>query len=694
MGQSDSELTPISTAKEAVIFIPREKVHPDPDFPVMLFRGFTDGNGMPNPELVYGLAKQVIDDRTVQGDGIVTSTSEATKFSGRGLTSKSVMTLETTDGMRTISSIKTKSTGMPRIARVSWQDYKDRKTPFFYHVPTQPHGDQRTDLVKRKAFLGLGSHLVERNRLDAENSLLLHKRGVKVRLPIAGRTIDSLKVWDDSTSQLVDRDVAWFKQQGFKDDELYQSDWGLSCPITLEDTNDFLLNQTREQINLSKIGEFVISLMQLARQDKTPEYQYLYHKWQKRLVRGESLSQDETISALEDFGIALSQTAGKNYEGMYNGGKSHYTHGVLHDQNISFFGEFCDNFTVKEGLLEVGLAPENSADIDGLRKAFKRYAAVILRLKGEPYDLDMIGKAQAFAEEKFYPEIIENWPSYEEYCSKAYRQEIEKCVLEIADRLKIGDDFIVSQYEEVRMDSRYERALENDVIYRIAEKRIGLPVYPFGEPDIDYKKTMKDLISIQEQRFGDFISDVDAELETAINNREVQFVYQRGIGFADGNNSRTRFIETSDFGSERPMFGSCVVLMAWSPETKLGCVLHADTLTDIKSAKNLMESKFGGKSVQVSIVGGQTDNSEGILVEMNEVFSNMQDWVMTRMDVLGPKFTRTRQIVFDSQTGKVYNLQGDARKNMKPWSYEQPDEIKIRSSKAAMTNKSLEIDLE
>lgn len=383
MEQSVSELTPIGTAKEMVIPIPRERIHPDADFPAMTFKGFTGEDGKPNPELAYGLAKQVVDDRTVQGDELVTSTSEATKFLGRGLISKPAIALETTDGTRTISCIKTKPTGMPRVARTSWSDYKGQKTPFFYHIPSQPHGDQRTDLVKREAFLGLGSHLVERNRLDAKNSLLLHKRGVKVRLPIAGRKIDSLKVWDDSTSQLVDRDAAWFKQQGFKDDELYQSDWGLSCPITFEDINSFLLDQTREQINFPKINEFVDNLMQLARQDNTPEYQALYGRWQKRFTEKRPFSQDETILILEDFGVALSQTAGKNYEGMYNGGEGHYTHGVLHDQNISFFGEFCDNFTVEEGLLEVGLAPENSADIDGLRKALRQYAAVILRMKGE-----------------------------------------------------------------------------------------------------------------------------------------------------------------------------------------------------------------------------------------------------------------------------------------------------------------------
>lgn len=475
MEQSGTELTPIGTAKEMVIPIPREKVHPDPDFPVMTFKGFTDEDAKPNPELAYGLAKQVVDERAVRGDGVIVSTSEATKFLGRGLTSKPAMTLETTDGKRTISCIKTKSTGMPRIARESWQDYRGQETPFFYHVPSQPHGDQRMDLVKREAFLGLGSHLVERNRLDAKNSLILHKRGVKVRLPVAGRKIDSLKVWDDSASQLVDRDAAWFKQQGFKDDELYQSDWGLSCPITLEDTNDFLLKQmrqTEEQIDFPQINEFVDNLMQLARQDKTPEYQALYGRWQKRFAENRPLSQDETILVLEDFGVALSQTAGKNYEGMYNGGEGHYTQGVLHDQNISFFGEFCDNFTVKEGLLEVGLAPENSADIDGLRVALREYAQIILLLKGEPYDLNMSGKAQTFAEKKFYPKIIENWPSYRKYCDEAYQQKVEKYIPEISDKLNKNDDFITGEYQSVRMDSKYENASEDDVVRRISEKRL------------------------------------------------------------------------------------------------------------------------------------------------------------------------------------------------------------------------------
>ena len=271
--------------------------------------------------------------------------------------------LQTTDGIRTFVSIKTKPTGVPDIVRKSWDDYKGKAEPFFHHVPTQPHGYTRTDLVKREAFLGLGFHVKERQRQDAANSLLLHRIGVKTRLPISGWNVDAFMVWDDLEQKLVPRDVEWLKQQGLDDDELYHATWGLSCPITLEDVNDFLsftVNLPEEHATPVFI-EFVTVMKDLAQKDIFPKYQVLSEELKAVFNNGNELDLKQVAEVLKMFGLALARTAGRNFERMYRNdtGKS-YTHGVLHDQNISFFGEWCDSFTLHEGLIEVGLAPENS----------------------------------------------------------------------------------------------------------------------------------------------------------------------------------------------------------------------------------------------------------------------------------------------------------------------------------------------
>lgn len=203
------------------------------------------------------------------------------------------------------------------------------------------------------------------------------------------------------------------------------------------------------------------------------------------------------------------------------------------------------------------------------------------------------------------------------------------------------------------------------------------------------------LFEIKRQTLGNFLTETTQNLEEGIRDRTIAFVYQKGIGFIDGDNAKTCFLETSDFGGEKPFFGSCVAVISWGPSAKLTCILHVDTLTDITKAKQLMEERFSGeRQLELSIVGGQDGASEGILQRINENFCTNRKWHLKRLDILGPKNSMTRQVVIDGQTGAVYDLQGDARKNMKPWGIKLPKEIKTRQAKTGLIERTVFVDVD
>jgi len=208
--------------------------------------------------------------------------------------------------------------------------------------------------------------------------------------------------------------------------------------------------------------------------------------------------------------------------------------------------------------------------------------------------------------------------------------------------------------------------------------------------DIDKKS----LFEIKRQTSGSFLTKVTPELREARENGGIAFVYQKGIGFVDGSNSQVRFIETSDFGGREPFFGSCVVVIAWEPSTRLTSMLHADTLTDITQAKQLMENRFSGDEVELSVLGGQETASEGILQEISEQFRQSSKWQLKRIDTLGLKYVAARQTIVDIQTGEVYDLQGDDRENMKPWEVDLPDDVRKRQLRAATVEKTLFVDVD
>lgn len=421
--QKRAELSPLGTSIEQTLSISPDKVHPDIEFAVIAFQD------KPNvAELALQFAKQVVDNRAIDIVPEIQHRHEATKYLGRGTLTELPEAWVTTDGLRTIAWTTTKSTGVPRVVRDSWPDYRGQLSPFFHHVPTEPHRDQRTDLVKREAFLGLGSHLQDRQRKDAINSLLLHQLGIKTRLPIAGWQVDGFQVWDENAKELIDRDIRWFKTQGFDGNDFEQSEWGVSCPLRFEDVNDLLSRFVLEPetINFHSLNGFLDQMFALAEKDISPEYISLTEKWAARRQEGQELSQVEVVQALEDFGIALCQTMGRNYDRAYAGDSQarRYTHGVLHDQNIYFFGEWADNFTVKEGLLEIGLAPENSGDIDGFRLGLHKYARIILQLRKST---DLGGRSQdvyQYTDEVFHKAVRSSWTSYKQYCNERYEQDL------------------------------------------------------------------------------------------------------------------------------------------------------------------------------------------------------------------------------------------------------------------------------
>jgi hypothetical protein len=191
---------------------------------------------------------------------------------------------------------------------------------------------------------------------------------------------------------------------------------------------------------------------------------------------------------------------------------------------------------------------------------------------------------------------------------------------------------------------------------------------------------------------GEFKHKADDVLLNARDESMIRYVYQKGIGFIDGNNHQTRFIETSDFASLKPLFGSCVVMVGWSPETKMTGVLHADTTTSIEDAMRLFEERFGKDNVDVSIVGGQTGTSEGIIAQMYGAIANKPNWQIKNTDVLGPKFAMTRQLVVDGSTGDIYDLQGENRINLKPWGVELPESMKMRMYRTNVIDIPLMVD--
>jgi hypothetical protein len=89
-----------------------------------------------------------------------------------------------------------------------------------------------------------------------------------------------------------ERDVSWFQKQNFSGNEIYQSAWGMTCPLRFEDVNDYLSNCTvwseasnGFEIDVESIDRLLYFLLETAKTDRSQEYQTLYTKWNE-IVHG------------------------------------------------------------------------------------------------------------------------------------------------------------------------------------------------------------------------------------------------------------------------------------------------------------------------------------------------------------------------------------------------------------------------
>lgn len=429
-------------SKESTIPISPEKIHLDDEF------SSVEAN-LSSAEIAEIYAQQITDGGFDAEKGQLLL---ATIRSGRSGFSEPTVILETADGTRRTASVFIKSIGVPLAVRERWAAYKGKNTPFFYFQPKHPQGDIQEDLTREEAFLGVA--IKKDQKLDAERSVMLHDFGVKVRIPLAGWNVDSFTVGGE------ERDIDWFKEQGWYGDELYQSAWGMSCPLRLEDVNDYLIEAMPNEIAIDgeAIDQLLIALLDLAQTDKSQEYQELYEKWQERVATGHEFTNNERADLLEDFGIALCKTMGWNYGVMY---QNNLQHGNLHSQNISFFGELCDNSTVGEGLLEIGLAPENSADIDGFRQALFNLSSDITKLRGINPIYDT-AKVYSHRETVFFETVKESWPSYEKFCKARNEADIDKAV-----------EGMGWYYRESLANEYREEEITEEMVRGVALKKLG-----------------------------------------------------------------------------------------------------------------------------------------------------------------------------------------------------------------------------
>jgi hypothetical protein len=290
---------------------------------------------------------------------------------------------------------------MPEVVRRKWKEYQGVTEPFFYTKKISG-GDVPTGLLGKDEYMGLA--LKEDQRLDAQNSLRLHKAGAKVRIPLGGWQVKELRVGGEW------RDVEWFKAQGYEGGELFQSAWGMTCPLRLEDINGMLTQAVAIGKDPSRLDPVLRELIRLAGKDQSRPYQELAAKWSDGIDIS-TLSSEQRVEMWTDFGIALCRTMGQNFEALQRAG---LVHGNIHDQNISFFGELCDCSTVKEGLLRSAGAQKIGDDVDSFADGMRAFADRILQMQGVN-TWEESQKVREMLDSVFYPRVREGWQSYGEW---------------------------------------------------------------------------------------------------------------------------------------------------------------------------------------------------------------------------------------------------------------------------------------
>lgn len=380
--------------KQRVIKLSREQVVPDKDFPS-----------------VPSALETPLNDFAVQvADLLETDTNEymiATNKSGRQLFTEPVYNIEY--GGRQLTTVMIKSTGMPEVVRRYWEEYHEAAEPFFFAKKISG-GDVPTGLLGKDEFMGLA--LKEDQRLDAENSLRLHKAGVKVRVPLGGWQIKDFRVGGQQ------RNIEWFKAQGYEGEELFQSAWGVTCPIRLDDINAMLTETVCVEKDPSKLDPVLQKLIEIAKKDQSKPYQELAIKWGDI---GSTLTDEQRVAIWTDFGIAISKTMGQNFEALQKAGLSH---GNIHDQNITFFGEICDCSTVKEGLLRSGGPQKIGDDVDSFADGMRQFCDRLLTMQG----IDTWKESQKvikMLDTVIYPQVRNEWRGYEDWVKTNTQQLID-----------------------------------------------------------------------------------------------------------------------------------------------------------------------------------------------------------------------------------------------------------------------------
>ncbi|MCB9813238.1 MAG: hypothetical protein H6772_02410 [Pseudomonadales bacterium] len=324
----------------------------------------------------------------------------ATPRSGRQL--NELLDAEIIYGGRAISTIMIKGTGVPNIVRETWVDYAGQDDPFFF-TEKQTGGETATGLIAKNEMMGPA--LKEDQVEDARNSLVLHNAGVKVRIPLGGWEVKSFVIAGEQ------KDIAWFKEHGYDGEVLYQSAWGMTCPLRIEDINDMLSEAVYVNNNPKLLDDLLKELLVFAQKDKSKPYVDLSKKWKDILdLDNFELDEDTRVQLWTDFGIALCETMGSNFDSMH---KANLKHGNAHDQNISFFGELCDNSTVSEGLLVSGGDQKIGDDIDSFADGMRRFNDRVLAMSGvNTFDeFELVQEAL----DKYKQAVRKNWISYEEW---------------------------------------------------------------------------------------------------------------------------------------------------------------------------------------------------------------------------------------------------------------------------------------
>jgi|GEM_PF-5573080 len=157
-------------------------------------------------------------------------------------------------------------------------------------------------------------------------------------------------------------------------------------------------------------------------------------------------------------------------------------------------------------------------------------------------------------------------------------------------------------------------------------------------------------------------------MKSAIDNRQIRFVFQKGIGLTSGEDPAVRYLQTEDVGS-------CVSVIGYSADTRKTALAHLDTTSDVAEAARLFMQHFGNSPVELSLIGGQKTRSEGLVGRVIGKFADHSGWTVARAELL-PDSGYKRQILVDTLTGKVYR--STLYHEMYPWGWNPPAAIQTR----------------